>query len=123
MSDVSVNVTELAATTVSVTQPAGVTVDIGEQAVLDGADIVAEINTELGGTGWQSPGGAGSTPYVHNQSPAATIWTIQHDLGYFPNVIAFDDTGVEVRGTVNHVDANQVQIAHSTAYAGTAYLS
>lgn len=98
-------------------------VTLAGSSIPDGPSIVTAIDTELGSSVWQSPGAAGSTPYVHTQASAALTWTITHGLGYYPNVMAFDGSGVEIRGTVDHVSINEVQITHSTAYSGVAYLS
>ncbi len=65
-------------------------------------------------------GPAGSTPYVHTQSVAASVWTVNHNLGFFPAVSVVDNLGHEVVAQVTHITANQVQIAFNSSAVGTA---
>jgi hypothetical protein len=60
---------------------------------------------------------------VHDQATASAIWTINHALGYFPNVTAVDSTGREVVGDVQYTSINTLNILFTAAFAGSAYLS
>ena len=61
--------------------------------------------------------------YVHNQSTSASIWTISHNLGFFPSVTVVDSGGTTVIGDVSYITENQVSITFSAAFGGKAYFS
>lgn len=61
--------------------------------------------------------------YAHNQAVANTVWTIAHNLGKFPCVQVFDDSGNNVEGEISHTDNNNLTITFNTAFAGDAYLN
>jgi hypothetical protein len=78
--------------------------------------------------GWQPPGDVGTITYIHTQAVASTTWTINHGLGWKPNVSVFDSGGTQIGGTVVHVSDTQLTISFTLgggAYAvsGYAYLS
>jgi hypothetical protein len=75
-----------------------------------------------GPQGPPGPAGGGSASYVHNQATPAAVWTIPHNLGFFPNVTVVDSSGAQVEGDVVF-STNQVQVTFSAAFSGTAYLS
>lgn len=82
----------------------------------------------MGPAGPQGPTGptgpAGGTGYAHDQILPASIWTINHMLGYKPGgVIVIDSGGNEVKGSIAYPTANQVVITFSSAFAGVAYAS
>jgi Major tropism determinant N-terminal domain len=66
------------------------------------------------------PGGATGFDYV--QAVPATVWTINHNLGYRPTVGVFSPGGVEVEADVLHVSLNQTTITFNAAYSGFARL-
>lgn len=59
-------------------------------------------------------------PYVFNQQLAASIWTINHNLGYIPAVEVFDSGSQEVDAAVSHPSVNQTVIVFSIPLAGFA---
>lgn len=61
--------------------------------------------------------------YTHSQNTPATSWTVQHNLGFFPNVTVVDSGETQVEGNVIYNNINRVTIEFSTAFAGKAYLS
>ena len=61
--------------------------------------------------------------YVHNQAQASNSWTINHNLGYFPNVEVVDSAGTAVVGDYQYVNANTITAAFTVPFAGKAYLS
>ena len=65
--------------------------------------------------------GAGS--YTHSQLDSQLEWAIQHNLGYFPNVMSFDSAGSQIIGDVTHIDSNRMIITFSHPSGGKAYLS
>jgi len=66
--------------------------------------------------------GAGLS-YVHHQTLLTTVWTIVHNLGWFPNVLVIDSAGANVEGDITQVDHNSMRIQFSASFTGTAYLS
>lgn len=72
---------------------------------------------------FQGPPGDTSSAFVFRQTVPATVWTINHNLGIFPNVYVIDTAGQECEGKVNHVNTNQVVITFSAAFAGQARLT
>lgn len=72
------------------------------------------------------PGPPGPTPtisYVHDQITPALVWTIVHNLGFFPNISVVDSGGNEVEGVVRYIDQNTVEVTFTAAFGGKAYLS
>lgn len=68
-------------------------------------------------------GGGGSvTAYVHTQGVASDTWTINHNLGYQPQVETYSVGGVQMFGDVTHTSVNQTIVTFNTALAGTARL-
>lgn len=61
--------------------------------------------------------------YTHHQQTAATTWTINHSLGFIPNVFIMDDNGVEIIGTVDSATTTTLVLTFSDAVTGYAYLS
>ena len=61
--------------------------------------------------------------YTHTQMIPGTVWSIEHNLGFFPNVMSFDSAGTQIVGEVEHIDKNVLTITFSAATGGKAYLS
>lgn len=71
-------------------------------------------------------GPAGTVPtstYRHVQMTAATTWTINHGLSFWPNVTVIDSSGREIIGEETYPNANTVIVTFSAAVAGEAYCS
>lgn len=70
--------------------------------------------------------GAGSgaetnaTQYVHVQAVLATTWSVVHDMGKHPVVVAEDAGGTQVFGTVNYVSDTTLQITFARSATGKA---
>lgn len=76
------------------------------------------------GTRWvDAPPGSVGTTYVHNQATPATVWTINHNLGYRPAVELFDAGGNEFDADIVHTSVNQVVVHLNIAATGTARLN
>lgn len=69
------------------------------------------------------PPGASGAGYVHTQNLPDTTWTINHNLGFWPNVYVLDTNGDECEGDVGNVSLNQVVINFSAPFAGVARLT
>ena len=67
--------------------------------------------------------GAQDKDYRHNQNSASSIWTINHNLNKFPNVVVFDSADNQAVGAITHVSKNQLTITFSASFSGTAYLN
>lgn len=83
-----------------------------------------------GETGPQGPQGVpgtggtgGAMAYTHDQTTPASVWTINHNLGFYPNVTVIDSGGTVVEGGIAYPTVNQAQLTFSAAFAGKAYLS
>lgn len=99
--------------------------DQGEQG-LQGLQGEKGDKGDQGDQGEQGlPGAPGSAPqaHVHVQDTPLALWTIVHNLGYYPNVAVVDTLQREVVGDVNYIDVNSVEVGFSAAFSGKAYLS
>lgn len=74
------------------------------------------------GVGPPGANGSGSS-YFHTQGVPSNVWTIPHNLGFYPNVSAFDTQGDEIEGTQAYAGVNTVTITFSVPISGTAVLS
>lgn len=67
------------------------------------------------------PGGGAGATYTHTQSIPAAVWTVAHNLGRFPSVSVVDHLGGLLTPDVRYLDADLVQVIHSTPLIGKAY--
>lgn len=118
---------------------ADIYIDDGTTEIIDGSgDGGIRINVDGGyvmikkrtATAWETveissasistpaPTTAGGT---HVQAVPATVWTINHNLGRYPVIQAYDDTGNDL-GSIDftHVDLNTSTITWATAQSGGA---
>jgi hypothetical protein len=51
------------------------------------------------------------------------VWTIHHNLGYYPNVTVFDSNDDEVEGDLDYTDDNNLTLTFAVPISGIAYLS
>jgi hypothetical protein len=51
------------------------------------------------------------------------IWTINHNLNFFPNITVFDSGNNIVETHISYSNANTAIIVMNSAISGTAYLS
>jgi hypothetical protein len=72
--------------------------------------------------GPQGPAGAAAQGYVHTQTTAASTWTINHNLGYYPIVEIFDSGRQEIDADVSHPSTNQTVIVVLLPLTGFARL-
>lgn len=61
--------------------------------------------------------------FTFHQSTPATTWTINHSLGFIPNVFIMDENGVEIIGVVDTATTTQLVISFTDPVTGYAYLS
>jgi hypothetical protein len=76
-----------------------------------------------GPTGGVGPPGPIGGNYLFVQSVPAAVWTIVHNLGFFPNSTVVDTLGRVVEGDEAYPDANTLVLSFTAAFSGTAYLS
>lgn len=91
-----------------------------------GALIPVALEGPPGPPGPQGPAGPIGPPgtaYEHTQAIAATVWTVNHNLGFRPDVAVFTTGGLEVEAEVLHMSTNQTQITLLTAMTGFARFS
>ena len=75
---------------------------------------------EKGDRGEPGLSGAG---YVHSQPLPDSVWTIDHNLGYWPNICVYDTNGDECEGNVDNLSLNRSTITFSAPFAGIARLT
>lgn len=73
----------------------------------------------LGPTGPTGP----VVAYTHNQNIAASVWTINHNLGMFPQISIIDSAGNNVVGDTVWVNSSTMTVTFSSAFSGKAYVS
>lgn len=65
----------------------------------------------------------GDEHYLHQQGSPASLWTITHNLGFYPNVTVIDSANMQVEATVVYLSDAALTVEFSSAMAGTATLS
>ena len=80
------------------------------------------------GTEWIGVGSGTVNPedlaYRHYQSVASQTWTVEHNLGFRPNVIAVDSAGEWIiPGRTSYLNDSTVELEFSAAVGGEAYCS
>lgn len=61
--------------------------------------------------------------YEHNQTAVSSVWTINHDLGYNPNVTIVDSGGSVIEAELWYNNFNSLEVRLSHGMSGKAYLS
>jgi len=89
--------------------------------------LLPGVPGQRGPQGPQGPQGIpGTTPtiaYTHTQNEVSSTWTINHNLGFYPNVTATDVNHVIIEGTVSYPSSTTVTLTFGIATTGFAYLS
>lgn len=88
--------------------------------VRNGQPPVILSTIQIGAAGPAGPGTV--VAYVHTQSGASTLWTITHNLGFYPQVATFDATS-QIEGDIVQTSINSLTVTFSAAVSGKAYLS
>lgn len=92
----------------------------------DTAEVVAHkaLKPITNGSGTKVHVTAGADRYfLYTQGAAATVWTVTHNFGRFPNVMIMDNAGAEMDALVEHTDNMELTITFNTAQDGQAALS
>lgn len=66
----------------------------------------------------QTGSGALGQPVKVVQSAPSAVWTVNHNLGYNPQVQVYGSGGIEVSATVTHTSTNQFVVNFVSAFAG-----
>jgi len=66
---------------------------------------------------------APAVAYHHVQGTSSAVWTINHYLGWQPNVTVQDSGGSVVEGEISYTNVNTLTVTFSGAFSGNAYLS
>ena len=94
-----------------------------------GADEVWVGPTAPAGTNYElwydsdADAGIPGLSYKHTQGTPASIWSIAHNLGWYPNVTVIDSGGSTVEGDTEHLTVNTMRLLFSASFSGVAYLS
>ena len=67
--------------------------------------------------------GGGAVSYIHTQGAPAASWVVDHNLGWYPNVLVEDSGGTTVEGDIVYNSVNKLTLTFSAAFAGVAYVS
>lgn len=71
----------------------------------------------------QGPAGISTASYTHTQFSASVQWTINHNLGFNPNIELRTTGGQVMIAEIVHVSTNQAIAYFNTAVAGSATCS
>jgi hypothetical protein len=61
--------------------------------------------------------------FEHNQSAVSSVWYVNHNLGYNPNVTVIDSGESIVEAEIRYNNTNSLEIRFSHGISGKAYLS
>lgn len=79
----------------------------------------ADFYADRDGGNWRSI----SSTYTHSQSSPSNTWTVDHNLGRYPNVAILDSTLQEIEGQIDHISINSLTITLNSSITGTAICS
>ncbi len=85
--------------------------------------ILTDITNIGNSAGWTLDPGSLARSYVHTQGITSATWTINHNLGFYPNIRVQTSAGVDVIGDVTYTNINTITVTFSAGFQGTAYLS
>lgn len=69
------------------------------------------------------PPGPGASTYIFTQGIPSTIWTITHNLGFWPSVTVIDSGGSVIDPDIVYNTNNRVTLTFGSATTGKAYLN
>jgi len=61
--------------------------------------------------------------YTHTQGVSSSTWTINHNLGFYPNLTVQDSAGTIYEGEIAYTNSDSLTVTFSSAFSGKAYLS
>jgi hypothetical protein len=111
--------------------PSGTTVAVAVptvEVIAVGMQGPQGIQGPVGATGAPGATGAMGLPglaggvVVFTQSTPSASWTINHNLGFIPEVVVLDSANDMVEGDIDYVNNDTLILTFSAAFAGTAYV-
>lgn len=90
--------------------------DLNNKPSINGVILVGNLTSE-------SLGIVEDKNFVFNQNVASALWIVNHNLNKFPSVSVVDSGNNIVIGEVIYIDENNLQIAFSSPFSGSAYLN
>jgi len=84
--------------------------------------ILTDITNVGNSSGWTIDSG-GIQNYTHTQGSVSSTWTINHNLGFKPNITVIDSGGSQAMGDRTDPSVNQTILTFSPGFSGTAYCS
>jgi hypothetical protein len=97
----------------------GLEIDTNKMKIGTGTDVWEDLPY----TGVDSAELVPLVSFTHTQGVDSSTWTINHNLGFYPSVTVFLNSGDIVEGTITHSNVNSLTISFSAAIQGSAYLS
>ena len=94
--------------------------------VWSGVSWNLKYKTIKGDPGEPGPPGefvVGDVSYTHEQGTPASVWTVQHNLGYNPAISITDSGGSVQYGEIRHLDHDTVEITFLYPFGGKAFAS
>ncbi len=88
--------------------------------VQEAISILVTDDEEIFQVGGVWPPGTSGASYLHNQAAPDTVWTVNHNLGFRPNVEIRNAGGQVILADVAHITDNQLKITFAAPTAGTA---
>jgi hypothetical protein len=66
----------------------------------------------------------GAPSFAYTQATPLSTWIVLHNLGFRPaGVTVFDQDGVQVEGSVQHANTNQLSLSFSQPISGLVLIS
>lgn len=95
-----------------------------QKIIVQANDSISIVNAgPPGPPGIPGVAGVSGSSYRHEQSTALSVWDVVHNLGFRPNVSAFDSFDAPMDGIVTHIDNNHLTITFLSPVGGEAELS
>ena len=79
------------------------------------------VVVNIGERGLQGQSGLGAG-FDFIQLTALSVWTINHNLGYYPTLTCYTTGGLEIEGSSLNTSSNQLIVSFNTPIAGFARL-
>ena len=94
---------------------------------LTGAQGITGSKGEIGSQGIQGTAGisfsVSQVSFRYEQSNQSSVWNINHNLGFNPNITILDYSGNTIESDIVYVNINNVTLTFSSDVSGYAYLS
>lgn len=82
---------------------------VDQSATLDYLNYIFSLDKPRRVVKWEAPS-------------ASTVWSIEHNLGFYPTVTVMDSGGNEIVPDIHNISINKVEVRFAYAMGGTAYL-